>query len=284
MKKLFTTFKEMLYAPERYRNMSEVSMKSIFSYYVKFGAFIALVMVVGFSAMLAPRGLEFVSKEIPKLVQEYYPHDLIVTVEKGTLSINQPTPYIIPMKEDLLRTFKEPRFKNLVVIDPVQDFDKKRFEEYRTPLLLTAHEIVTNDSRGSINIDTIPAKTTVVVDEAKILSWAEKIRSSFIYIVLGAMVVGLVMFTLGFVLYLIPLLLFALAPYAIARFKNMKLTYGDAYKMSMYAIVPGLTLKALLNVLGIFFVPYYLVFLIFLLIIVINLREVEQPTLFENVQ
>jgi hypothetical protein len=52
--------------------------------------------------------------------------------------------------------------------------------------------------------------------------------------------------------------------------------------MSLYAIVPALALKTLLNIVGVFFIPAYFTFLVFLLIISLNMREAEEPTLFEN--
>lgn len=85
---------------------------------------------------------------------------------------------------------------------------------------------------------------------------------------------------LGYLMYLILLLLLALIPKSIAYLKKMPLSYASAYKMSLYAIIPALALKTLLNILGVFFLPAYFTLLVFMLVIAVNMREKEEPTLF----
>jgi len=62
----------------------------------------------------------------------------------------------------------------------------------------------------------------------------------------------------------------------------MPLSYGGAYRISLYAIVPALALKTLINILGVFFIPAYFTLLVFMLIVAINMKESEEPTLFET--
>lgn len=124
--------------------------------------------------------------------------------------------------------------------------------------------------------------TDATIDQTMLLGWVEKIRSALVYIVPAGIFVTIIILFLGYVVYLIPLFLFALIPFFLSKIRKMPLTYRGAYKMSIYAVVPGLVLKTLLNISGFFFVPVYLSLLVFMLVIFINMRKVEQPTLFSS--
>jgi hypothetical protein len=129
------------------------------------------------------------------------------------------------------------------------------------------------------NLRGVPDAT---ITQATVLAGVERVRAGLPYVVPAGIFVTLIILFFGYSAYLIPLFLFALIPFLLAWIKKIPLTYGGAYKMSMYAVVPGLVLKTIFNIGGFFFVPAYLSLLIFMLVIFINMREVEQPTLFGN--
>ena len=52
--------------------------------------------------------------------------------------------------------------------------------------------------------------------------------------------------------------------------------------MSLYAIIPALALKTLINIFGVFSMPAYFTLLVFMLVVAINMQETEQPKLFNN--
>lgn len=282
MKILFETFKKSIYNPEFYRTVSEAPLDGALRYYFRITFVLAVFSTVIFGIFLIPHGVYFVNKVAPSLVSEYYPKELIIKIKKGEVSTNVPEPYFIGGKDRPDSMLKDNDLENMLVIDTTKDFNKKTFEEYKTFALLTKNEIVTQDTNGRITIQSLQGAPSMTVNQAMLFDWAEKMRTLLVYIVpLGVLITFFIIF-LGYVAYLIPLFLFALIPFFLSRIKKTPLGYGGAYRMSMYAVLPGLVLKTLLNASGFFFVPAYLSLLVFMLVISLNMRETVQPTLFSG--
>lgn len=277
---MFETFKKSIFSPEFYRAVGETPLAGGLRYYVKCSLFLSLVSVGMFSVALIPYGVHFVRDRAPLLIKEYYPAELVMRVTNGVISVNVPEPYIIPTKEITRHAFKDWRFKNLVVIDTQSDFSKKTFDAYETFALITKREVVTSNINGRVTIQEIPVMANTLIDRDILLAWVGKVGSIIMYLIpLGVALLFLV-FLLGYILYLVPLLIFALVPLVVARVKNIPLSYGGAYRMSLYAVVPAVTLTAFLNIWGVSSVSVHLIFLLFSLIILVNLRTPEQPKLF----
>lgn len=280
MKTIFETFKKSIYNPAFYKKVEETTFSEVITYYAKFTLFLTVVMVVVLSAFIIPRGVVFVKERAPYLVHSYYPQELTVTLEKGVASANVEMPYFIPLKE--LSKDKTPTAtKNMLVVDTTKEFDKATFEEYSTYALLTRTDIVTKDPDGAITIQPLRGVSTTI-DQEVLMSWVMFIQNSLWWISIFGIVVSIILIFSGYLLYLIPIIIFALIPKLVAYLKKTKISHATAYKISLYAIVPALALKTLLNILGVFYLPAYFTLLVFALIIVINMREMEQPTLFEN--
>jgi hypothetical protein len=282
MKTTFQIFKKSFFSPEFYRGVAEKPFRDGLGYYLKFAIFLSAVSIVAFSILLVPHGVSFVRDRAPILIREYYPADLVLKVTNGAISVNVAEPYIVPTKDVTRHALPDWSFDNIVVIDTQHDFSKKKFDEYRTFALVTKHEIVTSNSQGRTTIQEIPRAANMTIGQDTLLSWAEKVRTSLVYIVPAGVSLTFMVLLLGYMAYLVPLFLFALVPFLLARIKKIPLSYGGAYRISLYAVMPGVVLKSLLNISGILFVPSYLTFLVFLLIVIINVREVEQPKLFEG--
>ena len=170
----------------------------------------------------------------------------------------------------------------MIVIDTARNFEKSVFQEHKTYALLTKTEIVTQSDNGQITIQDLRGAPTTTINQEVLLGWVEKIRNSIGLIVSLGLIATFIVLVLGYLVYLVPLLLFAFVPFFIAWLKKTSLSYEVAYKMSLYAIVPALALKTLFNLMGVFFLPPYFTLLVFMLIIAINMREVEQPKLFNS--
>lgn len=282
MKTTFETFKKSIYDPVFYRAAASEPLGGIFRYYAKATLLLSVIMTIGLGFLLGPAIVSFVKIGASELVKSYYPVGLVVTIEKGEATINMPEPYIVSGRGDTLVALKKQGLENLLVIDTQHEFEKKTFEEYKTIALLTKTEIVTRSDNGQTTIQELRRMPATTISQDFLLSWVEKVRGKLGYIVLGGAVAAFVAIALGYMVYLVPLLLFALIPFFIAWLKRAPLSYGGAYQMSLYAIVPALVLKTLLNLFGIFFLPAYFTLLVFMLIIALNMREVEAPTLFEN--
>lgn len=272
--KIIETFQKSLYDPSFYRSVATMSLKdTLRAYIVMVGVFTLLATVV-FSLLLIPRVSRFLDEGARKVVDQYYPSDLEIHIEKGTASINALPPYFIPGKQSTLEMLsKDVPLENLLVIDTRSDFEKAQFEEHKTFALLTQHELITRGEHGQITIQSLSSFSNTTINTEILRHFIERARSWYpLVAVVGILALIAVLFV-GYLLYLIPLLLFALIPFFIAWVKRAPLSYASAYKMSLYAVIPGLALKTLLNIGGYFFVPAYLSLLIFMLVIVINMQK-----------
>lgn len=282
MKIIFETFKKSIYNPSFYKSISEEPFSGIFHYYAKVTLILSFVMTLVFGIFLAPIGITFIKERAPDLIKTYYPSGLVVHIEKGEASANVPMPYIVPVKQITGNTPPLDSVQNMFVIDTNNNFEKKIFESYKTYGLLTKTEFVTQNSKGDITIQDLRGAPTTTISQEVLLGWVEKIHNSIGVIVSFGLVATFVLFIIGYIAYLVPLLIFALIPFFISWLKKTPLSYSSAYKMSLYAIVPALALKTLLNMVGILILPAYLTLLVFMLIMALNMREVKPQTLFEN--
>lgn len=283
MKSILETFKKSLYSPAFYRAVAEAPFGDAFRYYIKTAFILAVFMTIALAVFLSPHLIRFIKDEAPVLVKKYYADELVVTIKNGEVSVNVAEPYIIPARDgakDALKSAMSP-VENILVIDTKNDFNREQFERYQTLILLTKSEIVT-EGNGQITIQDIGKVPDMVIDQSLVLSEIAGVANSLYTFIPVGVVLAFIGLFFGFTMYLVPVLLFALIPFLLAWIKRTPLTYAGAYKMSLHAVVPGLVLKTLLNSVGVFSVPGYLVFLIFLLIISLNMREVEQPKLFNS--
>ncbi len=280
MKILFGTFKKSIYGHAFYRTVALEPLSGAIRFYSKMVLVLTIVMTIVFSVLFVPEGVRFIKEEAPALVKKYYPAELVITVDKGTASSNVTEPYVIKAGDGTKTALNGNTIENIFVIDTGNEFTKKKFDEYKTFALLTKGEVVTQSNRGQITIQELRGAPDMVISQEVLLMWVERVSGSLGAFVPLGILITFTIIIVGFVLYLIPLLLFALIPLFLAWTKKTPISYASAYKMSLYAIIPALTLKAILNMSGIFFVPPYLTLLVFMLIIFINMREVEQPKLF----
>lgn len=282
MKTIFETFKQSIYNPVFYQNATTAPLSGVVRYFIKFSFYLSLIMTVALGVLLTPQGVTFIRSYAPEMVKSYFPKELTIHIEKGEASVNVSEPYIIAGHDGAQTILKEQGLENMLVIDTKQEFSKKKFEEYKTLALLTKTEIVTRSDKGQITLQDLRVFPTATVNQEWLLSWVEKANSNIGYIIFFGLLITFIAMMLGYLKYFIVLLLFAFIPIFIAYLKKISLSYEGAYKMSLYAIIPALVLKTLVNIFGIFSIPAYFTLLVFMLVIAINMREAETPTLFEN--
>lgn len=276
MKNIFKILKDSTYNPLFYSTITSTPSKQVFRDYFKVTTLLSVFMTLAFGVLLVPQGISFLKESAPLLVKQYYPPELVIRLDKGEASTDVPMPYFVSIKD--ATPAKNRLIENMLVVDTVGPFDKKKFNEYKTYVLLTKTDIVTEDDMGNITMKSLSTLPSGVVSQDALLSWVDKILGASIYIVPIALILVFILFSLGYAIYLIPLLFFALITFLISWVKKSPtLTYRNAYKISMYAIIPGLVLKSILNLFGFLFVPPYLTLFVFLLIISLNMREEPKP-------
>jgi hypothetical protein len=180
-----------------------------------------------------------------------YPEDLVVTTEKGELSINQPEPYIFPMPEDAeIKIIGEEKvteeFTNLLVIDTAGTIDD--LDKHNTLILVNKTNVLVRSSNrievyplkdypdGEINAETV----TALVEEIG------PIFDSLPYIVLAMAFLGTLIYYFGF--RLLYLLAVALLLMGVGSLRGMRLDYSKYYQIGIHAISLPLLIEVVAGV------------------------------------
>lgn len=277
MKNTFKIFKKSLSSASLYREASEAPLRNGIRYYVKAIFILSLFATFAFGVFSVPQGVRFMKEEAPLLVQEKYPAGLEVTIKNGEAFTNRASSTIIAGEKTILSTlFKNDAVENILVIDTERDYDSEVFDAYHTFALLTKHNIVLRGAEGRVTVQPLRGMPEMTITETTLVSFIEKLNNSIVLLAVLFLVVVFCLLFFGYLIYLVPLMLFAFIPWLLAWMKNVPLTYRGAYKMSVYAVVPGLAFKTLFNIGGVLLVPAYFSLLIFMLVIFLVMKKLAQ--------
>jgi len=251
---IFIQIKNSIYNKDYYKNIIfNESLRVSIKYLAKLCLLIALAGLIIFSFSIPDIGREI--KNFVSAVAQDYPEDLIISLNKGEVSINKEEPFFMAMPDNVLKDeektsdlYKE----NLIVIDTTDDYSLEKFNEYSTFFLLAKKELIT--IRGNGGIEALPLskykdieinKSYVVEKEAlflnKYLPIIKILIFPFIYL---ALFIGLLVGSL------ISSLWYALLILIISKIKKIDLSYRKSYQYALHAIT-------LILILGLFskFVP-----------------------------
>lgn len=276
MKNIFEIFKKSISNSSFYHEASEEPFRKGLSYYLKVMLLLSLVATIGFAVLAVPQGIRFMKEEAVPLIQEKYPSGLKITIKNGEASTNNATTTVIRgEKKTLNALFNDGSIENILVIDTESEYTREAFDSYHTFALLSKHDIVMRRTEGDVVVQPLRSFPEMTVASTTLVGFVEDVNDSLAFLVVLSLVIVFVLLLVGYILYLIPLALFALIPFFLAWTKNIPLTYRGAYKMSMYAVVPGLVLKTVFNLGGVLAVPTYFPLLIFMLVTFLVMKKLE---------
>lgn len=276
MKKLFQTIGSAIYNPEFYRGARTEPAKDAWKYYFKFVLIAAVCFTLIVGSRLVPFFMSVFTEENLNKVINHFPEELTITIKDGVASSNVKEPYAIKVPTSLKNKLNEldantPRppiaqYENFLVIDTGAGFDIEKFDSYQTMALLTKDLLISEKNRGGeLSIQRLAGLGNLTVNREVIRSWGEKILPLKKFLlplfILGLFVAGF--FTIG-VMNLLILVAFAFVAWLIILIRKMGLTYGETYRLGLYA----LTAPILVNLVMSFLVwqtwlfPYLLIFLI----------------------
>lgn len=282
MKKLKTfwyVFKRSLTEPEYYADV----LKSSFSFSLKYLFFllflILLIKGIFFSVALStlfPQ-LPQIQKQTKTTLKEFYPDELVLTINNGTLRTNVDEPYTIPFPKSL--NVKDMSFAVIDTKATVEDFTNSK-----TLLFVTKNAIAYPDSNSSSGFRVQPLsdmKGYAVINRQtydKILTVILPYVNYAPNLLIGIIVFMLVPFPLvGGILYFswILVLLFFLTAlsYIMARLIKKPTSYITLYHLGIH----GITFSILFDFFKGFFgitIPFTFVmpFLIWMLIVLNNMK------------
>lgn len=237
-----------------------------------------LVLGVLFFALAPWRAPAFLNT-----VQSMYPRDLVITLAHGEVSINQPEPYVVP--NPFAQGSDMPR--NAVVFDTKTPFAPKDIDMHSTFVLVKKDFFVTTDANGPrINQFADSQKEgTTTIDRAEVDAFFARVHPYVLPVVwMGGIIViafGSVLvtgfLTIGYLLYALILALFV---WVIGSIREVHLTYAQAYKVSLYAMIPVILLSGIMLLLQI---PRPLFFFTFMTLFIAFVNIQKDPDELERV-
>ena len=193
-----------------------------------------LCLVAGTWAVIAFAGQLIVNTGLDKYVQPVVSKWPTVTVKNGKLSIDKPTPYIIPVTDKWC-------------IDFDRSDDAKLPAGMEAGYLFTPSALHQIDSEGTdksvLSFDQL-GSSEMVFDQATLQGFVSGLKQWF-----G---IGLfVLVTPAMTLFcMVQTLLYALIGLIVSNVMNIGLTYGQLVRISSVALTPGLVLEAITRATG----------------------------------
>jgi hypothetical protein len=280
----FKTVKESIYSPTFYATVPKKTFGSAFKYFVLLALLVAVFSAIRMEPVFFKTVPQWID-DFTKNAAEIYPNDLVVNVIDGQVSINQPEPYLIPVPANLKEDMNKAGIFNLLVVDTVTPFSAGQLDEYGALAWLMEDGIAvkSNQRNGEVRTYSLSQARDFTIDRQKVDELFTKLQPYakfainfsgpilFVFFVIAVFIGGLFR--------MVYLLLFAVVTYVVGKLLKVKLTYGQAYKVSMYAVTLGILIDLVLMFVGAFItVPQipYLFTMVTTAVVLVNLQAMKK--------
>ncbi len=244
MRKRISTFiyvlKSSLTNPSYYKDVADskflFSLKYLYLLFYFTALVVGVVSAVQIAAIL-PQTPDFI-KTAKMIMDDFYPEELVVTVEEGELSTNFETPYFIYLPSEIGDSSTR-----LITID-----SKARFEDidaYDTIILVSESAIYyPNNDNGAYEVFPLSDVDNFVINKGVYDSFVTSFSPyldrlpSLLYvgIVLMILVLPFTLAALSLLGRLLYLTVITFALFAFSKVMRRDLTYKSIYKISMHAV------------------------------------------------
>lgn len=257
IKTFFQTFRSSAFKPLYYKDV----LKAPFSFSIKYFLFLFLVL-----SLLTAATLSFflVQKVAPYLNQlktqapEFYPPDLELTIKDGSVSINQPEPYFIPIKkewfpEEMQKEIKIAPIDNVLVIDT--QVEPSEIKKYQTFVLLTKNDLAFMGDTNEIRIQSLEQVDDFTLNQEVVKQSWQYITPYFKYIIPIMIAFLLIFIPLGTILVkFIYLLMVSVLTWMLSRLfrpRDGRINYSKSLQINLHAITLPTVIIALFQFLGV---------------------------------
>ncbi len=269
--------KSSIYNPSFYREIAMGNEHKPFRYFFKLSFLLALIFAVVVSFQVIPEIKKFINESKQK-IEENYPKDLEVKIEKGVATTNAVEPYFVKFPETPVDINTEmPDVENILVIDTKTPFSLEKFKEHKTISLLTKDSIVSIDGDEKVTVTPLKTIPDFTVNYANITKWLSDTDKLNKIIAFAFPILILLGVFIAYVFKLIYLFFGALLVYIVAKIKKINLSYRKSYHVALYAV----TLPTLLSAVAFFTGLKMFTFLPSILLIIavwFNLKQETTPT------
>lgn len=250
--KIFGKIRDSIYNPPFYKSIPQARLESALSYFFLLILVLSVIQTVFLAFPITKTVTQLTNKDLPKAVSSF-PQDLQVKIKEGKASTNVKEPYSIPLPKST-----QANFKNFIVLDTTTPYSEDSFKKYDTFALLTRDSLYyradKNQPVKNINISNVKDLT---IDRASLTALLNK------YSPLAKWATPLIIIAIGFLLFLFYILrlvyaiFLGLAILLVSRIIQPSLqtetsarglTFGQSYKVAIYAMTLGLLVEVVLSI------------------------------------
>jgi len=251
-----------IYSPEFYKSLPGSPIGSAFKYFFMLILIVQLISV----ARIAPEFLFTLSGKIRSSVasvKDLYPKELTVTIKSGEVSTNVTEPYFL----------KDKSGNNFAVIDTKTPYSAAKFNDYGVWAWITKDTIFyKGDSKGQIKSQNLDGIGNATIDKNFINTLADKLTPKIPFIGPILLVLVFIGLYLGAMFRLTYLFFLALPIMLLTKIIKKGLSYGQSYKVGIYATTLGLLVDMARGLFGIPGFPFMFT-LISLVVVAVNFRK-----------
>lgn len=254
-----------------YKDLIKTDLKFSLKYYVVLAVLFTMVNSLFSTIQILPKLKKGINDALDYALN-MYEDDLVITIEKGVLSVNKDEPYIIP-----LSTTEETSSvaKNLIVFDSDAGLDDLE-ETYDTLILVNGTNIL---AKSSSDISVMPIKDIpdTTITKENLVSVVTRIRflTKFAPYIVGILfILATFSYYLGY--RLIYLFLVGAFLWVIGTVRKLKFSYSKYYKIALHTMSLPLTVGLVnsITAANIYFPSwFFLLNLIFGVLVVLSLEE-----------
>ncbi|HSA84531.1 MAG TPA: DUF1189 family protein [Patescibacteria group bacterium] len=232
-----------IYSPKFYQHILQDSTKSAIGFFTLFVLVLTIaqtIILFFFHGFINFQGT--VKTEVNRLVQSY-PDDLIVTITNGIVTTNVQEPYVIPLPNTTM--YEAETKTNLIVIDTKTPFSATDFKKYNSYVWLTKDALFIADDTDIRSLDLTEVGNLTI--NQSLLSSLYKTFSPWLNIITPILTVFMLLgIFIGYFLRLVYLFLLALLIMLLTKLMKKSVSYGQAYRVGIYAMTPAFLFDLLL--------------------------------------
>lgn len=278
--------------PASYADIRAKSRPPSWSYFFTLLATFALLSSFMVTAHVAMFDLHALFARIGSEAVAAYPDELVITTSGGVLSVNQETPYEVPMPQHWQTFFEaadseeEVPFSNLAVfigdaevpLDDIRDLDA--FLVFTDTMMYGL-----NPAKGEIRAFDVSVLGDRVIAKENIAEWNAMgisvlsdlwLFQKWFYVPMAFLLVFGAFFMASAGFRIVQLLLFSLLGFAVAAmfFGKAKLRFSEVFHLGMYALTPVIVLQWLAGLIGFPYAVFPVSLLVFLVWLIAGMRHI----------
>lgn len=240
------------------------SLGSAIKYYLLFILLATVVTAATPIWLLATVGQKEINT-IPGKITKSFPKDLEVKVKNGLVSTNAKEPYFIPIPGS---ENSPEQIKNLVVLDTRTPFSATKFHEYSTAVWVTKDSVFTDDGNQLKAID-LSSVSDLTINKGFVDSGVARVNPWLKYVTPVVSVIILVGIYIFYAFRLISFFVLAFLAWILLKIIKKPLSYGQTYKVVIYAATLGFIVEIVASLTQWFGFPFMFT-LVTLLAVVFN--------------